>query len=220
LRLGVVARLLSTPVLAGYLAGSAVVIGSSQLDKIFAIPTPAAQWWSKLGELVAGLPLTNPRALIIGVATVLVVVALIHWAPGVPGILVAVASTTGLVAAVGRQNKMPVIGTVPSGIPIPSLPDVTTGDVLDLLGAGASVALLAFASSMLTASALPAVTVNRSRVAASSSGWPPPRSDPGCCRASPPTRATRAASWSPTPGPAPSCRASSPQRSSPSRSWC
>ncbi|QJY47986.1 SulP family inorganic anion transporter [Pseudonocardia broussonetiae] len=154
LRLGVVARLLSTPVLAGYLAGSAVVIGSGQLGKIFAVPTPAEQWWRKLGELVAALPTTNTRALLIGVATVLVVVAVIRWAPGVPGILLAVTSATALVALVGWQDEVPVIGEVDSGIPVPSLPDTAPGDVLDLLGAGASVALLIFASSMLTAGAL------------------------------------------------------------------
>jgi SulP family sulfate permease len=154
LRLGVVARLLSTPVLAGYLAGSAVVIGSSQLGKVFAISTPAEQWWRKLGELVAGLPSTNPWALLIGVATVLVVVAVIRWAPGVPGILLAVGSATALVAVLGWKDQVPVIGEVASGIPVPSLPDTTPGDILDLLGAGASVALLVFASSMLTAGAL------------------------------------------------------------------
>src|SRR3954447_21999844 len=52
LRLGVVARLLSTPVLAGYLTGSAVVIAASQLGKILAIPTPAQEWWRKVGEVV------------------------------------------------------------------------------------------------------------------------------------------------------------------------
>jgi SulP family sulfate permease len=154
LRLGVVARLLSTPVLAGYLAGSAVVIGSGQLGKVFAISTPAEQWWRKLGELVAGLPSTNPWALLIGVATVLVVVAVIRWAPGVPGILLAVGSATALVAVLGWKDQVPVIGEVASGIPVPSLPDTTPGDIIDLLGAGASVALLVFASSMLTAGAL------------------------------------------------------------------
>ena len=44
LRLAVVARLLSTPVLTGYLTGSAVIIGVSQLCKIFAVRTPAEQW--------------------------------------------------------------------------------------------------------------------------------------------------------------------------------
>jgi sulfate permease, SulP family len=131
------------------------VIGSSQLGKIFAIFTPAEQWWRKLGELAVALPTTNPRALLIGVATVLVVIALIRWAPGVPGILLAVASATAFVAVVGWKDQVPVIGEVPAGIPVPSLPDVAPGDVFDLLGAGASVALLVFASSMPTASPLP-----------------------------------------------------------------
>ena len=113
------------------------MIGSSQLGKIFAVSTPAEQWWRKLGELAVALPTTNPRALLIGVATVLVVIAIICWAPGV---LLAVASATAFVAVVGWKDQVPVIGEVPAGIPVPSLPDVVPGDVFDLLGAGASVA--------------------------------------------------------------------------------
>jgi sulfate permease, SulP family len=154
LRLAVVARLLSTPVLAGYLAGSAVVIGTSQLGKIFGVSTPGERWWEKLGELAVSLPQTNPRALLIGSATVLGVLALQRWAPRVPGILLAIAAGTATVALVGWQGLVPVIGEVPAGIPVPALPRFTPGDVLDLLGAGVSVALLVFASSMLTASAL------------------------------------------------------------------
>jgi sulfate permease, SulP family len=154
LRLAVVARLLSTPVLAGYLTGSAIVIGTGQLGKILAIPTPGERWWQKLGEAAANLDETNLGALLIGTATVLTVVGLLHWVPRVPGILLAIASATALVALFGWQGRVPVIGHVPSGIPVPALPRLSLSDVVDLLGAGASVALLAFASSMLTASAL------------------------------------------------------------------
>jgi SulP family sulfate permease len=154
LRLGVVARLLSTPVLAGYLTGSAVVIAAGQLGKIFAIPTPAADWWDKLIELFTNLPETNPRALLVGVGTLVAVVALLRWTPKLPGILLAIAAATAVVSVVGWEGRLPVIGEVPSGIPVPSLPHFGVGDAVDLLGAGASVALLVFASSMLTASAL------------------------------------------------------------------
>jgi sulfate permease, SulP family len=154
LRLSVAARLLSTPVLAGYLTGSAVVIGASQLGKVFAVPTPGEHWWQKVAEVVAALPVMNPWALLIGVTTLIVVVALLRWAPRVPGILLAIASATAVVAIAGWEGRVPVIGDVPSGVPVPTLPRVTPGDVVDLLGAGASVALLVFASSMLTAGAL------------------------------------------------------------------
>jgi SulP family sulfate permease len=154
LRLQVVARLLSTPVLTGYLTGSAVVIGASQLGKLFAIPTPSEQWWLKLAEIATNISATNVRALLIGIATVLAVVGLLHWAPRVPGILLAIASATAVVALAGWNGLVPVMGEVASGIPIPALPRFAPSDVLDLLGAGASVALLVYAGSMLTASAL------------------------------------------------------------------
>jgi SulP family sulfate permease len=154
LRLAVVARLFSTPVLAGYLAGSAVVIGASQLGKVFAIPTPGEKWWQKLAEVAVDLPATNPLALLIGGATIVAVLALLRWAPRVPGILFAIAAATAAVAIVGWEGRVPVVGEVTSGVPLPTFPHFAPADVLDLLGAGASVALLVFASSMLTASAL------------------------------------------------------------------
>jgi sulfate permease, SulP family len=154
LRLGVVARLLSTPVLAGYLTGSAVVIVASQLGKLFAIPTPDDEWWRKVGEIVGHLSRANPYALAVGAGTLLCVVAVMRWARRVPAILVGIAAATAVVAAAGWEDELPVVGSVKAGIPTPSLPRVRSGDVLNLLGAGASVAVLVFAGSMLTATAL------------------------------------------------------------------
>jgi len=155
LRLGVMARLLSTPVLAGYLTGSAVVIGAAQLGKMLAVPTETGgQWWRSLADVVAHVSDTNPRALLIAAATVIAVVALLRWAPAVPGILLAIAAATALVAIAGWQTTVPVIGEVPSGIPLPTLPRFQLSDAVDLLGAGASVAVLVFSSSMLTAGVL------------------------------------------------------------------
>ena len=153
-RLGIVARLLSTPVLTGYLTGSAIVIAAGQLGRIFAVPTPGGEWWQKLVELLTHLPETNPRALLVGIGTVAVVVVLLRWTPRVPGILLAVGAATAVVAALGWEGSLPVIGEVPSGIPIPALPEFDVHDAVNLLGAGGSVAVLVFASSMLTADAL------------------------------------------------------------------
>ena len=154
LRLGVVARLLSTPVLAGYLTGSAVVIAATQLGKMLAIPTSDDAWWLTVGEVATHLPDANPYALAVGAGTLVVVVVMMRWAPRLPAILVAITSATAVVAATGWAERLPVVGVVPAGVPAPALPGVRADDVVDLLGAGASVAILVFASSMLTATAL------------------------------------------------------------------
>ncbi|GAB3308107.1 SulP family inorganic anion transporter [Geodermatophilus aquaeductus] len=154
LRLGVVARLLSTPVLAGYLAGSAVVIAAGQLGKALAIPTSGDRWWQRAGVVVAHLGDANPYATAFAAGSLLVVVVLMRWAPRVPAILVAITAATAVVGLAGWQDELPVVGEVPAGIPAPSLPGIRSGDVVDLLGAGASVAVLVFAGSMLTATAL------------------------------------------------------------------
>jgi SulP family sulfate permease len=154
LRLGVVARLLSTPVLAGYLTGSAVVIAASQLGKVFAIPTTDDAWWRKVAEVAAHLPDANPYALAVGTGSLLVVVVMLRWAPRLPAILVAIAGATAVVALASWEERLPVVGFVAAGVPAPSLPGVRSDDVVDLLAAGGSVAILVFASSMLTATAL------------------------------------------------------------------
>src|SRR4051794_9162326 len=151
LRLGVIARLLSTPVLAGYLTGSAVVIAASQLGKALAIPTSGDRWWQKGGAGVAHLGDATPYATGIAAGSLVCVVALLRWAPRVPAILVAITAATAVVGLAGWQDRLPVVGEVPAGIPVPSLPGIHSGDLVDLLGAGASVAVLVFASSMLTA---------------------------------------------------------------------
>jgi SulP family sulfate permease len=154
LRLGVIARLLSTPVLVGYLTGSAVVIAASQLGKVLAIPPSGDHWWQKVGSVVAHVADTNLHAFVMAAGSLLCVVVLLRWAPRLPAILVAISAATAVVGLAGWEDLLPVVGEVPAGVPVPSLPGVRSGDLLDLLGAGASVAVLVFASSMLTATAL------------------------------------------------------------------
>src|SRR3954463_7210143 len=76
LRLGVIARLLSTPVLVGYLTGSAVVIAVSQLGKILPAPTTGEQGWQKRGGGVRRLGEANPYAVSVAAGSLVCVVAL------------------------------------------------------------------------------------------------------------------------------------------------
>jgi SulP family sulfate permease len=153
LRLEVVARLLSTPVLVGYLAGSAVVIAAGQVGRLLAVPDEGRTWWERTWSVLSAGE-ANWRALLLGSAAVLVVVALLRWVPRAPGALVVVVGSTVAVAVLGWADAVPVIGAVPRGVPVPHLPAVGAGDIGALLGAGASIALLVFATGVLTAGGL------------------------------------------------------------------
>src|SRR3990170_1635146 len=66
LRLGVVTRLLSAPILTGYLAGAAVIIAASQIPKLFGISPSGDEWWQQIGEVLTSLDTTNAWSLGIG----------------------------------------------------------------------------------------------------------------------------------------------------------
>lgn len=155
-RLGFVTRLLSTPILSAYLAGSAIIIVASQIPKIFGITVEGEEWWRKITEVLTHLDDTNPWALVIGLSTIVLVVMLQRFAKGLPAFLIAmvVATLTVALADLATVHGVDVVGHIARGVPIPSIPWVSAKDTLDLLAPAASVALLVFASSVATAQAL------------------------------------------------------------------
>jgi sulfate permease, SulP family len=156
LRLGVITRLLSTPILTGYLAGAAVIIAASQIPKLFGITPEGTEWWQQLGDVVRNLDASNWWALGIGVCVLVVLLILQRTVPRLPAALLAMGIATVIVAAtdLASSNDVAVVGKVGSGIPIPAFPKASFDDMLSLLAPAGSVALLVFASSVATGSAL------------------------------------------------------------------
>jgi SulP family sulfate permease len=155
-RLGVITRLLSAPVLTGYLAGSAIVIVGGQLTKITGIDLEDSSWPTVLGGLLQNLEQTNLWALGFAVGTALVVLLVARFAPRLPAPLVAVLLATAAVSVFGLADRLDVVGSIDTGVPVPALPDAGVRDALDLLGPAASVALLVFSGSVLTGRSLAA----------------------------------------------------------------
>ena len=140
-RLGIVTRLLSSPVLTGYLAGSGIVIAISQLPKVTGISTDK-RYPRVLGGLVHRADTAEPWAIAIGIATVIVVVVLARFAGRLPAALIAMAGATVFVSAVGLGDTIPVVGRVPAGLPTPAYPSLPFADIRSLLVPAASIALL------------------------------------------------------------------------------
>ena len=154
-RAGVVTRLLSAPVLTGYLAGSAVVIIISQLPRVTGIPRDE-QYPTVLGGLLRNLDQPNWRAVLLAAVTALVGILSVAISRRLPAPLLALVVATVVVVVLGWSDAVGVVGSVQSGLPRPGLPDVSVRDVLTLLPDAASIAVLAFAGSVLTARSLAA----------------------------------------------------------------
>ncbi|NUT32446.1 MAG: STAS domain-containing protein, partial [Hamadaea sp.] len=154
-RAGVLMRLLSTPVLTGYLAGSGVVIIFSQLGKVTGI-SPPGHYLTKAGAVLRNLADLNVWALGCALLTAAAVLLIGRYARRLPGPLIALAVATAVVALAGLGDRLKVLGPAEGGLPVPSLPWTGLADTLRLVPPALSIALLVYASSVLTARAMAA----------------------------------------------------------------
>jgi len=156
LRLGVITRLLSSPILTGYLAGSAVVMALNQFPRLFGFDVDKEQYPYIVGGIVANIEQTNGWAVGIALGTMAVMIAVQLVNKRLPAGFIALALASVVVAAAGLQDQVSVVGDVASGLPGLHVPSVGFRDVVALLIPAASVALLVFSGSVLTAEALAA----------------------------------------------------------------
>ena len=154
LKLGVIADLLSRPVLVGYLNGASLILISTQLGKLFAIKTQGEEFFPLLANLITQLPTTHVPTLIFGILLMALIILLSrHW-PRVPGALAcsAVALLVSYFFDLG-QHGIALVGAVPSGLPRFELPVVLWSDIAMLAPAAVAIAFLAFSDGILLAQA-------------------------------------------------------------------
>lgn len=150
-RIGFFADFLSTPVLIGYINGLAVTIIVSQLPKVLGFSVPGETPLAQVRDLFTNLDKTQPVSVLLGATALGVILVLRRWAPRLPGVLVAVVGATLAVALFSLDHHgVKILGSVPSGLPRLSLPNVGWGDLATLAPAAAGIALVAFADTTVT----------------------------------------------------------------------
>lgn len=154
LRAGRLISLVPEPVVDGFTIGIAIIIATSQLKDLLGIEADLpADFLAKTGALWAARGEIAPVAVVVGVATMLLIVALRRLAPRAPGLIVAVALTSAAVALL----VLPVdtiqsrFGALPRGLPAPSLPPVSLERLQQLLPSAFVIAFLAGVESLLSA---------------------------------------------------------------------
>ncbi len=147
-RLGFITELLSKPIRYGYMNGIALTVLLSQTPKLlgFSIDsTGPLRGILSIGQgIVDGK--TNPVALAIGLATLVAILVLKRF-PRVPGILVAVVGATLAVTLLdlGSGGTIKVLGAMPKGLPVFTLPLIGMNDLAPVITGGIAVALISFA---------------------------------------------------------------------------
>ena len=165
LRLGGLVSFLSVPVLSGFTSAAALTIAASQFKDLLGVEVAGTT--STFVDALRGLaPVVDdidPHAVALGTAVLLALWALRRWAPGVPGPLVVIAVSTAFVALADWGEMVALLGDVPSGLPVPTIPAVGLDDVSALLPAAAAVALISYMESISTGSVFARRTRTRVR---------------------------------------------------------
>ncbi len=147
LKLGFITELLSKPIRYGYMNGIALTVLISQVPKFlgFSIDSegPLRSMW-EIGAKIAGGDINWP-AFAVGAAT-LAVILLLKGSKRLPGVLIAVVGATVATGLLDLEGKgVAVLGSLPEGLPAPTLPWIGLADLGPVLVGGAAVALVSFA---------------------------------------------------------------------------
>ncbi len=158
LRLGVLANLLSRPVLIGYMAGVAVTLATSQLSGLTGVGLRNSGLIHPFMELSHRLSEIRLPTLFLGLASCIFLVSIKRWRPSWPGPILLVVATC-LLSWLFNFPVMgiAVVGDVPAGLPAFNLPVSLEGVDGILLGA-AGVLVVSFSSGIVTARSFAART--------------------------------------------------------------
>jgi SulP family sulfate permease len=154
-RLGVVASVLSKPVLVGYITGVGLTLLSSQIAAFTGVRITSDSFFPRVAELLRHLDDIHAATLGVGTGTLMLILLLKRRAPRVPGALLGIALASVVVAAFALDGHgVALVGTIPSGLPIPRIPDVSIGDIGRLVPVAAGIAVVGYSDNVLTARSL------------------------------------------------------------------
>lgn len=154
-RAGNLIRLVPEPVISGFTIGIAVIIATSQLADLFGLRIEGmpADFLGKIAAIWEARGGISPVSLAVGVATLMLIILLRRAFPRLPGLIVAVAAGSALVALAGFDVDTvgARFGALPDRLPMPALPEITLARLAELLPSALVIAFLAGVESLLSA---------------------------------------------------------------------
>lgn len=156
LRAGRLIRHVPEPVINGFTIGIAVIIAASQVADFLGLAPDGkmpADFIPKLSVLWAARDTVSPASALVAFATMALIIIFRRAAPKLPGLVVAVALTSGAVAVFNLDVDTIAsrFGAIQSHLPLPTLPPLTLDRMIELLPSAMIIAFLAGVESLLSA---------------------------------------------------------------------
>lgn len=152
-RFGFLVNFLSHPVLAGFTSAAALIIGLSQLKHLLGISIERSHYIHEiLWTAVQKAGAVDPMTLALGLGSIALLVGLQWWKKSFPGALAAVVVTTLATWGFGlHEMGVAIVGSVPSGLPAPTMPPMDAGAVGNLVPSALAIGLVGFMESIAVA---------------------------------------------------------------------
>ena len=148
-KLGFMSQFLAKSVVTGFVIGLAITIIVGQVPALLGIPSSAGGVLERLVDLAGHGPSLNVTTLVVGVSALVLILVLRRVAPRIPGALVALVGGIAVSAVLDLAGQgVAVVGTVQTGVPVPSLPTVGIRDVAFLATGAVGIVFLALAESL------------------------------------------------------------------------
>ncbi|MFV8834175.1 SulP family inorganic anion transporter [Aquisalimonas sp.] len=169
LRLGNLARLMSHPVISGFISGAALLIIVGQLRPLLGVDADGQSALALVVGLVRSMPDVDPLTAAIGVGVLSALLAARIYLPGLlrrlgvsPPMAAlgsrlapmgAVIGVSALVAVAGLEHRLDVVGALPAGLPQLVLPALDPALITPLLLPALIIGLIGFVESVAIAQA-------------------------------------------------------------------
>jgi sulfate permease, SulP family len=149
-KLGFITQFLSKPVMDGFVMGLAIFVSVGQLNKLFGVAKPEGNTVEKFVGIIKELPQANWVTFAVGASALALLFLLPRLNKKIPAGLVVLFGYILLSYALNMEEAygVEVVGKLPQGLPLPSLPKVPLTTYLAMILPAIGVLLVAYSEAL------------------------------------------------------------------------
>ena len=152
LKLSQIVNFISEPILTGFKAGAALQIASTQLPKLFGVPSGGSNFFSRIWDLFHHWQEIQPATLLVGgLALVLLVMGDRLWPSKPISLMVVILAIVVMGITNLPEQGVKVVGEIPQGLPSFGMPHWSFSDLDSLLPLALACFLLSYIEGISTA---------------------------------------------------------------------